>query len=107
MVDRSRSCRACANNQTNQNNRPNMPQSNSLMRKLQAIDFAITETVLYLDAYPESRTALAYYKKLIEERDRILAQMEGRGTPLTHRSNTDPSRWTWTNGPWPWQIDAN
>ena len=46
------------------------------LKRLRAIDFAIQETVLYLDAYPECRQALEYYHKLIEVRERLLSSYE-------------------------------
>ncbi len=70
------------------------------------IDFAITETVLYLDAYPNSKSALSYYSKLVAEREKLTDSLAGAKYPTTHFDNTSDS-WVWTNGPWPWQIDAN
>ena len=37
--------------------------------QLRAINFAIQETVLFLDAYPCHPEALCYYHALIEERE--------------------------------------
>ena len=34
--------------------------------KLQYMDFAIHETVLYLDGHPDNKKALEYYKKAVE-----------------------------------------
>ena len=87
----------------------NRPQSDcsTLTKKLQKIDFAITETVLYLDAYPESKEALAYYKKLVAERAAVMARLAAAGRPTTHFENADSSEWLWIKGPWPWQSDAN
>ena len=39
------------------------------LKKLRAIDFALQETVLYLDAYPQNKQALRYYHRLIKERE--------------------------------------
>ena len=78
-----------------------------LSRRLQKVDFAITETVLYLDAYPSSQEALAYYHKLITERDMLNERLAALGKPTTHFDNTAKDQWLWTKGPWPWQIEAN
>ena len=43
----------------------------SLKKKLQTVDFAIVETVLFLDAYPKNKQALEYYHKLIGERNML------------------------------------
>ena len=78
-----------------------------LSRRLQKVDFAITETVLYLDAYPNSKEALAYYHRLITERDMLNERLAALGKPTTHFDNTAKDQWLWTKGPWPWQIEAN
>jgi spore coat protein JB len=74
---------------------------------LRAIDFAIQETVLYLDAYPNCAEALAYYHKLIEERRQVMEYYEQKCGPLTFYGNVSKSSWDWTDGPWPWEADAN
>ena len=77
------------------------------LKKLRAIDFAIQETVLYLDAYPQNRQALEYYHKLIEMRTRILSSYEKSCGPMTMYGNVNHSAWDWVEGPWPWEHDAN
>ncbi len=77
------------------------------MKMLRALDFAIQETVLYLDAYPENRQALQYYHQLMEKR-RELAEAYERGCgPLTMYGNQSHTSWDWVEGPWPWEADAN
>ncbi len=79
----------------------------SLKKRMQAVDFAIVETVLYLDAYPESREAMAYYQKLIAEREMLADSIHTQCGPTTARDNKDPGEWDWIKGPWPWQAEAN
>ena len=78
-----------------------------LMRELQTVEFALVDTVLYIDAYPCSSEALAYYHKLRQERMEILSKMAHCNTPLTNLDNTSENSWDWTNAPWPWEFDAN
>lgn len=77
------------------------------LQKLRAIDFAIQETVLYLDAYPECRQALEYYHKLIEMRERVLSSYEKACGPMTMYGNKSQRSWDWVEGPWPWENEAN
>ena len=77
------------------------------LQKLRALDFAIQETVLYLDAYPKNKQALAYYHKLIHERNELRAMYEKTCKPLSIYGNTNHSSWDWVEGPWPWEPDAN
>lgn len=76
-------------------------------KRLRAIDFALQETVLYLDAYPQSRQALRYYHKLIKEREQLMADYQSHCGPLTMYGNANQNDWDWVKGPWPWEPDAN
>ena len=79
----------------------------ALKEKISAVDFAITETVLYLDAYPTSEKALAFYRRLVAQKAGLVTEYERRYGPLTHFGNTDCSTWRWVDGPWPWECEAN
>lgn len=78
-----------------------------LMKKLKTVDFAIIETALYLDAYPKCRKALDYYHALIKEREMLAEAVNHKHGPITIRDNKSCDTWTWTEGPWPWEADAN
>ena len=91
-------------------NRPypcNSSNGSSLLRKIQEIDFSIYETILYLDAYPDCREALAYYHSLLAQRKGVVAQYEREVGPLTAFSNVSQTSWDWVKTPWPWEYDAN
>ncbi len=77
------------------------------LEQLRALDFAIQETVLYLDAYPDCREALTYYQKLIAQRKELMESYEENCAPLSIYGNVDHNSWDWVKGPWPWEIDAN
>lgn len=83
------------------------PNCRALMRKLKIVEFALVDTVLYLDAYPDSKKAMAQYRRLVEERERISAIVNEKCGPTTALNVVDTDRWTWTDGPWPWQYEAN
>ncbi|MBQ9085680.1 MAG: spore coat protein CotJB [Clostridia bacterium] len=77
-------------------------------RRLQAIDFALVDLVLYLDAYPNSAEALAHYHELQEERKQLMSSAPHDSlSTVTSRDNHTPNQWTWIQGPWPWEVDAN
>ena len=84
----------------------NSESKKQMLAKLQAIDFSLADTVLYLDAYPNCKKALEYYHKLLAERDILAAKLNDDGVVLNNMSNTNDS-WDWTNGPWPWEYEAN
>ncbi|MBQ8140158.1 MAG: spore coat protein CotJB [Clostridia bacterium] len=111
MVNNGRNYSRPYSNGTSQRNSSNngisCSNSKNLMKRLQMVDFAITETVLYLDAYPDSKSALNHYHQLLAERNKLAESLEASGTPITHFNNADTENWRWTNGPWPWQCEAN
>ena len=75
--------------------------------KLRAINFAIQETVLYLDAYPCHPEALSYYHALVEEREKLLRAYEQNCGPMSMYGNKSRNSWDWVKGPWPWEPEAN
>jgi len=80
----------------------------ALLHRLQALDFSIIDTVLYLNAYPDSREALAYYQKLVAERDSLkMGMAQTCHSPVTAFENASTDSWDWINGPWPWEASAN
>lgn len=80
----------------------------ALMKKLQMIDFAIVDTVLYLDSYPECSKALAYYNKLMCEREGIRKTLATKCMrPMSSFENAGESSWDWISSPWPWEASAN
>lgn len=79
-----------------------------LARRLQAVDFSLVDTVLYLDAYPNSQEALDYYHKLLSERTELSSQLaEACRRPMTCMENASHDAWHWVDGPWPWDPRAN
>lgn len=79
----------------------------SLQKKLQSVDFAIVDTVLYLNAYPENREALEFYHKLVKEREELAATINEKCGPIDAMSNKSRTEWNWVDGPWPWEPEAN
>ena len=75
--------------------------------KLRAVDFALVETALYLDAYPNSCEALAYYHQLLEQRKSLAESYTQTCGPLTVQDVTSQTTWQWVKTPWPWEPDAN
>ena len=76
----------------------------TLLQKLRAIDLAIVDSGLYLNAYacPE---AAAYFDKLCKERSALADTYAKCCAPLTKCTATDGK--SWTDTPWPWELEAN
>lgn len=75
------------------------------LQRLQAIDFALQDTVLYLDAYPDDKEALDYYHSLLSTRAELLEAFP-QDTPLTVYDNLGDT-WDWGKNPWPWELESN
>ena len=87
--------------------RNEQPRCKTLLRELQLLDFSIYDTVLYLDAYPDSKEALEYYKTLLRERQSLAEQYEENCGPLTIGGIRNTAYWDWAKLPWPWELGAN
>ncbi|MBQ8546587.1 MAG: spore coat protein CotJB [Clostridia bacterium] len=74
-----------------------------LLRQLQIYSFMVYDTLLYLDAYPDSKEALQTYNKYKSLESKAMAEYESKYGPVTAPQVTDS--WEWTQGPWPWQLD--
>ncbi len=101
MIDKNIAAKGGRNERGNRDN-----GSRTLLDRIRSVDFALVETVLYLDAYPESAEAQKLYRKLLNERRVLVDSYEGKYGPLTMYGNHG-DEWMWTKGPWPWEADAN
>lgn len=79
-------------------------QCKQWMRKLQQLDFALQELTLYLDVYPECSRALEQFRRLRDEREGVLRELQAQCGPVYATGNRG-DRWEWTDSPWPWQND--
>lgn len=73
-----------------------------LMRRIHALSFAMTEAQLFLDTHPDCRDALAYFKDMRAQLDTAMTEYQNKYGPL-FADMTVGDKWTWTDGPWPWQ----
>ncbi len=84
-----------------------MTNCEKLLDQIRAVDFALVEVVLYLDAYPDCHEALDTYHKLIARRKGLYAQYESSCGPLTAMGNKSTTSWDWVDKPFPWEYKAN
>ena len=77
------------------------------LKQIRALDFAIQETVLYLDADPENKQALEYYHQLLAQRKDVMEHYQKHCGPLSMYGNESRDSWDWVCGPWPWEPEAN
>ena len=78
---------------------------NDLMKKIQTLSFAKTETELYLDGHPEASVAMEYYRDLVSRLAMATEEYEAKYGPITASASIGES-WDWALGKWPWQYDV-
>ena len=86
-----------------------MNKKNQLIRKIQALDFAIYEMVLYLDTHPTCQQGLRLINQYRNERKLAVAEYEkmyGK-LVLTAKDAGHGNRWDWVDNPWPWENEGN
>ena len=83
-----------------------MNDKKKLLNDIRALDFALLETGLYLNAY-DCEEAKAYFKATSEARDRLACEYERKYGPLRMENGVNESGWAWTKCPWPWESEAN
>lgn len=81
-------------------------EAKALIKKLQAVDFSMVDTILYLDVYPQCQKAMSYYKELQCQREKLVEKLTEAGVPMNNM-NVRADGWSWTDSPWPWELDAN
>ena len=77
-------------------------EKSALLRRVMMVDFAIHEAALFLDTHPENKKALAYYHKMREMRQVLMAEFNEKHGPLT-KGDVKGDTWSWIDTPWPWQ----
>ncbi len=86
---------------------PNHAICDRLMKQMQAVDFALYETILYLDVYPNSCDALETYHKLKAQKEMLRKEYEASCGPITAFGNQSVTSWDWASKPFPWEYDAD
>ena len=74
-----------------------------IMRQIDALAFAQTELVLYLDVHPEDEAARKQWQKNAAELE-TLEQQHAKltGEPWPLRQNHNGGSLAWITSPWPW-----
>ena len=72
-------------------------------QKLRRINFALYETILYLNAYPDCVEALAYYHSLLQTQKALQEEYQSKIGPITAFGNQSVTSWDWVKTPWPWE----
>ena len=81
-----------------------MNEQAELLTSIDALCFACIDLNLYLDLYPDDKSAIELFNIYRDEKKNLEKEYESKYGPLFISSdalNTFP--WAWDNSPWPWQ----
>lgn len=73
---------------------------------IQETSFAIDDIVLYLDTHPTDQDALEYYKKYRDLHHQAVYEYTEKYGPITADNVSVDNKWTWTECPWPWEMEG-
>ena len=83
-----------------------MNDKKALLNEIRALDFALLETGLYLNAY-DCEEAKDYFKMTQDKREQLVHEYETNYSPLRMENGMKNGHWQWHQGPWPWESEAN
>ena len=81
-----------------------MDERQMLLRKIQVNGFAMGEALLFLDTHPDDQMALDYFKMRQKQQQNYMMEYTKKYGPLTAETGMYENRWTWVDGPWPWEY---
>ena len=82
-----------------------MDNRTSLLRRIQAYDFAIVEMNLFLDTHPTDAQGIALFHMYQEKRNQLIAAYETQYGPYINTVNdVKGNNFTWISDPWPWEF---
>ena len=78
-----------------------------LLNKVSKAGFVLNDLALFLDTHPTNLNALRHYEFYQKKYDGLKREYESRYGALTRKTISNSNRWTWTDGPWPWENEYN
>lgn len=84
-----------------------MTPKDKLFKRIQMYGFALDEIRIYLDTHPYCKDGLEYYHKYKNIQEKAIAEYNRLYGPITSDQVESKEKWTWTDGPFPWERSAN
>lgn len=77
----------------------------ALCKKIQQLGFVLDDLGLFLNTHPTNQIALDFFRENQGMYMEAATAYETKYGPLSiYYVNTD-NGWTWTQGPWPWEME--
>ena len=85
--------------------RSNTNVNTSMLKKIMQLQFAVIETVLYLDTHPFDERVLELQNEYSARLENMIDDYSEEYGPLVPSFSRADYPWSWIDEPWPWQID--
>lgn len=85
---------------------PEQMEREELLSKINEVSFAVNDLTLYLDTHENDSEALNCFTERLQERTRLMKAFAGKFYPLTQVCMADcgvSDKFSWTEGPMPWE----
>lgn len=81
-------------------------ERDTLLRKIQELEFVALELNLYLNTHPDEKDPLEHFNRVSKELRQAINKYEECYGPLFNfgLSPIYGDKWTWKDDPWPWDI---
>lgn len=73
-----------------------------LMKEIMAVDFALIDLGLYLNTHPTDFKIICVYNNCVQKYKELINEFHEKYGPIYNEFYTSPSRWKWSEMPWPW-----
>lgn len=83
-----------------------MNERRQCMQSIYELGFAMDEAILFLDTHPCDQAALDYYNLIQQQYHRVYEEYQKKFGPLNARDVNCNNKWTWTELPWPWELEG-
>lgn len=84
-----------------------MENRESMLKNLQAYNFAAYDMLLYLDTHPDDKKAFEMFQSLVTKTRELIAEFEKAFGPLTAYGAAAFDCFGWLASPWPWEKEGN
>ena len=81
----------------------NIPDRKKLLKEIMEYDFSLQELILFLDTHPNDCKALDMYHDVQAKCKQAKQTYQQYFGALCSSDGTDKDKWTWIQGPWPWE----
>ena len=78
-----------------------------LLKRIEKIQFAIFEIRLFLDTHPDNMHAIKHYEHYQNKLNETVKEYERMYGTIKPNFTANGDRWTWCDGPWPWECEFN